>query len=95
MRTLGAMFLGCALVAVVAVNVLADDKKEEKAASERKAGPNELDIELTGAMDDGGDASPLPDKTPARNLWNRKDYVWPAPARPEEVEAYWREAAGR
>jgi hypothetical protein len=30
MRTLGALFLSCALVAVAAVSVLADEKKDEK-----------------------------------------------------------------
>ena len=42
--------------------------------------------------DDGGDASPLPEKTGGGNLWHRKDAVWPAPALPEEVEAYRSEA---
>jgi hypothetical protein len=43
--------------------------------------------------DDGGDASVLPDKTSFRILWNRKDFVWPAPATPEEVETFRKEAA--
>ena len=43
--------------------------------------------------DDGGDASLLPEKSTTRNLWDRKDYVWPAPALPEEIEAYRQEAA--
>lgn len=38
--------------------------------------------------DDGGDAALLPDRESFRNLWTRKDYVWPAPALPEEIEAY-------
>ena len=38
--------------------------------------------------DDGGDATLLPGKTSRRNLWDRKDFVWPLPATPEEVEAY-------
>ena len=43
--------------------------------------------------DDGGDASLLPDKTGSRNRWSRKDFIWPAPALPEEVEVWRREAA--
>lgn len=42
--------------------------------------------------DDGGDTSLLPDKEGIRNLWFKKDYIWPAPATPEEVEAYRQEA---
>jgi hypothetical protein len=42
--------------------------------------------------DDGGDATLMPGKTSPQNLWNRKDFVWPAPALPEEVEAYRKEA---
>ena len=42
--------------------------------------------------DDGGDASMLPEKSNSRNLWDRKDFIWPAPALPEEVEAYRKEA---
>jgi hypothetical protein len=38
--------------------------------------------------DDGGDAALPPDRESFRNLWTRKDYVWPAPALPEEIEAY-------
>jgi hypothetical protein len=38
--------------------------------------------------DDGGDAALPPDRKSFRNLWTRKDYVWPAPALPEEIEAY-------
>jgi hypothetical protein len=29
----------------------------------------------------------------SKNLWYRKDYVWPAPASADEVEAYRKEAA--
>jgi len=43
--------------------------------------------------DDGGDASLLPDKTGIRTLWNRKDYVWPPPALPDEIEAYRKESS--
>lgn len=43
--------------------------------------------------DDGGDTALLPDRTSTRNLWDRKDFVWPSPATPEEVEAYRKEAA--
>lgn len=43
-------------------------------------------------QDDGGDVSLLPDKTSSRILWNRKDFVWPAPAHPEEVETFRKEA---
>jgi hypothetical protein len=42
--------------------------------------------------DDGGDVSLLPEKSITRNLRDRKDYVWPAPALPEEIEAYRQEA---
>ena len=38
--------------------------------------------------DDGGDLSLPVDKPNARQLWLRKDFVWPAPATPEEVAAY-------
>jgi hypothetical protein len=41
--------------------------------------------------DDGGDVRP-PTSSPARDLWQRRDYVWPAPATPEEVEEFRREA---
>lgn len=44
-------------------------------------------------MDDCGDTSLLPDHAGSRALWFKKDYVWPAPATPEEVEAYRQEAA--
>jgi len=42
--------------------------------------------------DDGGDTSLLSDKEGMRNLWFKKDYVWPAPATLEAVEAYREEA---
>lgn len=42
--------------------------------------------------DDGGDMSPT-DAKATRNLWTRRDYVWPSPALPEEIEAYRKEAA--
>jgi len=41
--------------------------------------------------DDGGDVTPT--KEGSRALRNRRDYVWPVPALPDEVEAYRREAA--
>jgi hypothetical protein len=41
--------------------------------------------------DGGGDATLLPDKTNRRNLWDRKDWVWPAPALPDEIIAYRKE----
>jgi hypothetical protein len=37
MRTLGALFLSCALVAVVAINVLGDDKKDKDKDEPKKA----------------------------------------------------------
>jgi hypothetical protein len=43
--------------------------------------------------DDGGDGSLLPDKPNSRNLWWWRDFVWPLPALPEEVEAYRQKAA--
>jgi hypothetical protein len=41
--------------------------------------------------DDGGGMS-LPEGSKSRDLWRRKDYVWPAPATPEEVTEYRRQA---
>jgi len=41
--------------------------------------------------DDGGNLALLPDKTNRHNLWDRKDWVWPAPAQPDEIRAYRRE----
>lgn len=43
--------------------------------------------------DDSGDASLPPDKGKSRNPWNKRDFVWPSPALPEEIEAYRKEAA--
>lgn len=37
---------------------------------------------------DGGDANPMPDKSGSRNIWTRKDVVWPAATLPEEIEAF-------
>src|SRR6266478_452661 len=37
--------------------------------------------------DNGGDTTLPPEKKNFRNLWDRKDFVWPAAALPEEVEA--------
>ena len=45
----------------------------------------------TDGHDDGGDTALLPDKTNRRNLWDRKDCVWPAPALPDEITAYRKE----
>jgi hypothetical protein len=42
--------------------------------------------------DDGGDVTLLPDRKNFWNLWDRRDFVWPAPASPEETEAYRKEA---
>ena len=39
-------------------------------------------------QDDGGSTAMRPDKSSQRNLWDRKDFVWPAPAAPDEVEEY-------
>jgi hypothetical protein len=44
-------------------------------------------------QDDGGDTSLPADKLNTRQPWLRKDFVWPAPATPEEVGEYRREAA--
>ena len=41
--------------------------------------------------DDGGDMK-LSEGSKSRDLWKRRDYVWPAPATPEEVEANRRKA---
>ena len=43
--------------------------------------------------DDGGDAALPPEKKDSNNLWNRKDFIWPAPASPDEVIAWRKEAA--
>jgi hypothetical protein len=45
-------------------------------------------------QDDGGELSLPPEVKTTRDLWRRRDYVWPAPATPEEVEAY-RQGTGR
>jgi hypothetical protein len=42
--------------------------------------------------DDGGDITPVASSS-GRQLWQRRDYVWPAPATPEEVEEYRRQAS--
>jgi hypothetical protein len=42
--------------------------------------------------DDGVDTALSPGKS-GKNLWDRKDFVWPAPALPDEIEAYHRDAA--
>jgi len=44
-------------------------------------------------QDDGGDTTLPPEKKNFKNLWDRKDFVWPAAASPEEVEAYRKESA--
>lgn len=44
--------------------------------------------------DDGGDTTLLEEKKATRSLWARKDYVWPAPATPAEVEEYRQNAGG-
>ncbi len=41
---------------------------------------------------DGGGDLTLSEGVKSRDLWRRKDYVWPAPATPEEVGEYRREA---
>jgi hypothetical protein len=41
----------------------------------------------TDGRDDGGDATLLPGKTNLRNVWDRKDCLWPAPALAEEINA--------
>jgi len=38
--------------------------------------------------DDGGDTSMFPNKVHVRVLWERRDFVWPSPALPDEIEAY-------
>lgn len=45
----------------------------------------------TDGRDDGGDLS-RPQGLRSNDLWRRRDYVWPPPATPEEVEEYRREA---
>jgi hypothetical protein len=42
--------------------------------------------------DDGGDASPSPNSK-LGGLWSKRDFIWPSPALPEEIEAYRKEAA--
>jgi hypothetical protein len=41
--------------------------------------------------DDGGDSSVQPGKTSTRNIWYRKDFVWPQPASPDETETFRKE----
>jgi hypothetical protein len=43
--------------------------------------------------DDDGDMT-LPEGSKSHDLWRRRDYVWPAPATPEEVEEYRQKANG-
>jgi hypothetical protein len=38
--------------------------------------------------DDGGDSSLPSGKTSTRNIWNRKDVVWPQPASPDEIDTF-------
>jgi len=38
--------------------------------------------------DDGGNASLAPGKSSLRDLWSRKDLIWPAPATAAEIEAF-------
>ena len=45
------------------------------------------------ANDDGGDLALRAGGTNLRNLWERKDFVWPAKASAEETEAYRNESA--
>ncbi len=40
------------------------------------------------SKDDGGDSSLPSGKSSFRNLWNRKDFVWPQPATPDEIETF-------
>jgi hypothetical protein len=44
--------------------------------------------------DDDGDISLPPERNKSLNLWARKDFIWPAPALPDEV-AIWREEAAK
>jgi hypothetical protein len=44
-------------------------------------------------QDDHGEASLRPGKTNWRQIWDRKDVVWPGPATDAEVEAYHAESA--
>ncbi len=44
--------------------------------------------------DDGGDLTP-PAGSKSKDLWRRRDYVWPAPALPQEVETYRKESLER
>ena len=43
--------------------------------------------------DDGGDPALQPGRSNLRNLWDRKDFVWPAAASTEEIEVYRNESA--
>ena len=45
------------------------------------------------ANDDGGDTALRTGRTNLRNLWERKDFVWPAVASTEETETYRNESA--
>jgi len=39
-------------------------------------------------QDDGGSTEMRPGKSSQRNLWDRKDFVWPLEATKEELEEY-------
>jgi len=43
--------------------------------------------------DDGGDATLSPENKSGMNLWYRKDFIWPAPALPDEIIAWRAESA--
>lgn len=44
--------------------------------------------------DDGGDSNLLPEHQYSSSLWDRKDFIWPAPALPDEVTT-WRKGAAK
>lgn len=47
----------------------------------------------TNGRDDGGATTLLPGKTSLKNPWDTKDFFWPSPALPDEVQEYRKESA--
>jgi hypothetical protein len=71
------------------------DYMDGKPLKYRSNGDGTFRLYSVGAnfIDDGGDATLLPDEIHARAPWARKDVVWPMPATAEELDAYRKESA--
>lgn len=69
------------------------DYMDGKPIKYRLEGENNFTLYSVGenGRDDGGDLTTTT-TSKSRYLWLRRDYVWPTPATPEEVEEYRREA---